>query len=419
MMEHQRYFPVRGADGALLPHFLVVSDRGPEHEALIRAGNERVLRARLADAQFFDQQDRKMRLSDRVEALRGVAFLKGLGNYFDKTLRLEKLAAEVAARLGLSERGPPQRRPRRAALQGGPADGNGRRIPRAAGRGRPPLRPARRRAGAGGRGHRRALPAALGGRPAARDAGRARAEPRRETGQPVSCFAAGLIPTGSADPYALRRQSQGILRIIEASRPALRAFAAGPRRAATAAGAALPRGGGRAEGDGVPQGPPLPDGARPRRAARPDPRRARAGLRRRLRLLGAAPGAAGARGEPCWQDLVISVERTYNISKALHGGRRSGAGAVLRGARKGPLVALRGAPRRDRAAPGRARATRRPASCTRKSSPRRCTSSSRRCSSTSRTQRVRDNRLMLLRRINRLFSAKFADLSQIVTGVQK
>ena len=96
MMEHQRYFPVRGADGALLPHFLVVSDRGPEHEPLIRAGNERVLRARLADAQFFDRQDRKTRLSDRVEALRGVAFLKGLGNYFDKTLRLEKLAVEVA-----------------------------------------------------------------------------------------------------------------------------------------------------------------------------------------------------------------------------------------------------------------------------------------------------------------------------------
>ena len=91
MIEHQRYFPVRDAAGALLPHFLVVSDRGPEHEALIRAGNERVLRARLADAQFFDQQDRKVRLADRVEALRGVAFLKGLGNYFDKTQRLEHL----------------------------------------------------------------------------------------------------------------------------------------------------------------------------------------------------------------------------------------------------------------------------------------------------------------------------------------
>ena len=104
MMEHQRYFPVRDAAGALLPHFLVVSDRGPEHEALIRAGNERVLRARLADAQFFDQQDRKVRLADRVEALRGVAFLKGLGNYFDKTQRLERLTKSVAEHLGLDDR---------------------------------------------------------------------------------------------------------------------------------------------------------------------------------------------------------------------------------------------------------------------------------------------------------------------------
>ncbi len=105
MQHHQRYFPlVHGqAAGGMLPRFLVVSNmetRTPKH---IIQGNERVLRARLSDARFFYEQDRKTRLEDRVPKLANVVYQNKLGSQIERVRRLEKLAGEIAGRMGMSD----------------------------------------------------------------------------------------------------------------------------------------------------------------------------------------------------------------------------------------------------------------------------------------------------------------------------
>lgn len=97
MQHHQRCFPVEGQDGQLLPHFLVVANLPPS--PAVTRGNERVLRARLADARFFLQEDLKRPLADRLEELRGVVFQERLGSMYDKAMRLEELARWLARRL--------------------------------------------------------------------------------------------------------------------------------------------------------------------------------------------------------------------------------------------------------------------------------------------------------------------------------
>lgn len=101
MRGHQRYFAVskKGDASALLPVFLTVVNTA-EDPALIRRGNERVMRARLSDAAFFVEQDRHTKLSDRVASLDAVAFHAKLGSYGDKVRRLERLAPWFAERLG-------------------------------------------------------------------------------------------------------------------------------------------------------------------------------------------------------------------------------------------------------------------------------------------------------------------------------
>ena len=103
MREHQRYFPVTGKDGKLLPLFITVRNGGAEHIDIVRHGNERVLKARLADAQFFFEEDRKIPLADRVEKLKTIVFQEGLGTLYDKVLRLERLATGVGQILGTSQ----------------------------------------------------------------------------------------------------------------------------------------------------------------------------------------------------------------------------------------------------------------------------------------------------------------------------
>ena len=103
MREHQRYFPVTGKDGKLLPMFITVRNGGAEHIDIVRHGNERVLKARLADAQFFFEEDRKIPLADRVEKLKTIVFQEGLGTLYDKVLRLERLATGFGQILGVSQ----------------------------------------------------------------------------------------------------------------------------------------------------------------------------------------------------------------------------------------------------------------------------------------------------------------------------
>jgi glycyl-tRNA synthetase beta chain len=96
MRDHQKYFAIEDADGRLLPHFLAVLNTDVDSEGLIRHGNERVLRARFNDARFFWQTDQKQSLRQRVDLLRHVTFQKDLGSYYDKTIRVQRMASRLA-----------------------------------------------------------------------------------------------------------------------------------------------------------------------------------------------------------------------------------------------------------------------------------------------------------------------------------
>ena len=96
MREHQRYFPVMNEDGSLMNKFITVRNGGKEYLETVAHGNERVLRARLADAEFFFKEDRKAPLAARLEKLKTVSFQEGLGNMNDKSDRLVKAANILA-----------------------------------------------------------------------------------------------------------------------------------------------------------------------------------------------------------------------------------------------------------------------------------------------------------------------------------
>jgi glycyl-tRNA synthetase beta chain len=93
MRDHQKYFAVEDADGKLAPHFLAVLNTDSDPQGLIRHGNERVLRARFNDARFFWQTDQKKSLLVRRDALKNVTFQKDLGSYFEKTQRVQRLSS--------------------------------------------------------------------------------------------------------------------------------------------------------------------------------------------------------------------------------------------------------------------------------------------------------------------------------------
>lgn len=103
MKKHQRYFPVQDKHGALLPYFIAVRNGDAQHLDLVREGNEHVIRARFADANFFVREDRKHTLADFRPRLSTLTFQAKLGSMLDKTERLEKLTAQLAPWLGLSE----------------------------------------------------------------------------------------------------------------------------------------------------------------------------------------------------------------------------------------------------------------------------------------------------------------------------
>jgi glycyl-tRNA synthetase beta chain len=100
MQSHQKYFPVVDHSGALLPYFITVCNIESRDPSQVIAGNERVIRPRLADAAFFYDQDRQSTLASRVEKLNGVVFQQQLGTLLEKTMRIEKLAAVLAPSVG-------------------------------------------------------------------------------------------------------------------------------------------------------------------------------------------------------------------------------------------------------------------------------------------------------------------------------
>jgi glycyl-tRNA synthetase beta chain len=107
MRDHQKYFAVEDANGKLLPHFLAVLNTDSDPQGLIRHGNERVLRARFNDARFFWETDQKKSLLERLNLLRHVTFQKDLGSYYDKTQRVQRLCSwlsEIIKQHGIAVR---------------------------------------------------------------------------------------------------------------------------------------------------------------------------------------------------------------------------------------------------------------------------------------------------------------------------
>jgi glycyl-tRNA synthetase beta chain len=107
MRDHQKYFAVEDGDHKLLPHFLAVLNTDGDREGLIRHGNERVLRARFSDARFFWETDQKRSLLERLDLLRHVTFQKDLGSYYEKTRRVQRLCSwlsEIIMQSGIAVR---------------------------------------------------------------------------------------------------------------------------------------------------------------------------------------------------------------------------------------------------------------------------------------------------------------------------
>jgi glycyl-tRNA synthetase beta chain len=107
MRDHQKYFALEDSSGKLLPHFLAVLNTDGDPQGLIRHGNERVLRARFNDARFFWQTDQKRSLLERLDSLKTVTFQRDLGSYYDKTRRVQRLCSwlsEIIKQSGIAIR---------------------------------------------------------------------------------------------------------------------------------------------------------------------------------------------------------------------------------------------------------------------------------------------------------------------------
>jgi len=234
LKEHQKSFCIENDQGELLPYFLAAANRPDDPEGFIKSGNEWVLKARLYDARFFFEEDRRAPLIDRLESLRHLTFHRELGSYFEKTERIAAISAELAKRVNLD--------PEQAATAARACKCDLRTLMV---------------------GEFPELQGVMGGEYLRHEqAPEAVWKAVKEHYQPVAaeapipgtdlgcllaiadkldtlvgCFAIGQIPSGSKDPLALRRAGAGIVRILwergwslsplELCRMALRAL--GPR----------------------------------------------------------------------------------------------------------------------------------------------------------------------------------------------
>jgi len=214
MREHQRYFPVFSPEGALLPVFITVRNGNTEHLDIVRHGNERVLKARLADAQFFYEEDKKIKLIDRLGKLKTIVFQDGLGTLHDKTIRIEGLAVAIASAIGVADRVHPVIKRSAILAKTDLVTGMvceftelqgtmGREYALLNGE-EPEVAQAI---------FEHYLPRFAGDILPASSVGRVLSIADK-LDNIVATFSRGLVPTGSQDPYALRRQALGIVNIL-------------------------------------------------------------------------------------------------------------------------------------------------------------------------------------------------------------
>ncbi|NLO06059.1 MAG: glycine--tRNA ligase subunit beta [candidate division WS1 bacterium] len=217
MSGHQRYFAVEAADGALMPLFVAIRNGDEQGLDTVRRGNQRVIEPRLADAEFYLAEDMRVKLSDRLEDLQRVTYIEGLGSLYDKTQRLEALVGWLCGRVVQVESEARTAAERAAHLS--KCDLNTNMI------GDTKLAKLQGRVGAeyarrSGEPEEVALaigeqyrPQSASDTPPMTTPGRIVALADR-IDHLAACFRIGLRPTGSADPHALRRAAQGIVRII-------------------------------------------------------------------------------------------------------------------------------------------------------------------------------------------------------------
>jgi glycyl-tRNA synthetase beta chain len=212
MIAHQKYFPVTDEAGGLLPYFIAVSNTEARDLSVIARGNEKVIRARLSDARFFFDEDQKIPLTKRLESLKKVIFHTLLGTSYEKVTRFRKLASIIAGKLNPAI----EESVDRAALLA-KADLEtlmvgefselqgimGREYALLAGE-KPVIAQAI---------YEHYLPVAAGGELPETDEG-AIVGIADKIDTITGFFAVGMPPTGTADPYALRRQALGVINII-------------------------------------------------------------------------------------------------------------------------------------------------------------------------------------------------------------
>lgn len=214
MAEHQGYFPLLGRNEKLLPHFIMISNIETEDMSIIQKGNERVLSARLHDAQFYFGQDRKQRLSGRVEDLKQVMFHEKLGSVFEKVERIKALSVFIAnemnnANIDISNLERAAHLCKTDLVTGVVREFTS-------------LQGTMGRVYAELEGEDVDVAKAIGDHYLPRHAGDDL--PKNKMGKIlaisdkldtiVGCFGVDLIPTGSEDPYALRRHGLGIIQIL-------------------------------------------------------------------------------------------------------------------------------------------------------------------------------------------------------------
>lgn len=212
MRSHQRYFSVTDSKGALLPGFITINNTLTEDPSVVVKGNERVLRARLSDARFFFEEDQKVKLDDRVEALKKVVYQQKLGTSFEKMERFRALAQKLSEKLNPAEMAQTSRAAWlcKADLVSGMVG----EFPEVQGiMGREYALLEGEDAAVATAIAEHYLPTQAGGNLPTSDIG-AFVSIADKLDTICGCFAVGLIPTGAADPYALRRATIGIISII-------------------------------------------------------------------------------------------------------------------------------------------------------------------------------------------------------------
>lgn len=212
MRSHQRYFSVVDENGKLLPAFITVNNTLTEDPSVVVRGNERVLRARLSDARFFFEEDKKVKLDERVEALKKVVYQQKLGTSFEKMERFRELAKWLA--IGLNKADIDKVHRAATLCKADLVSSMVGEFPEVQGiMGREYALHEGEDAEVAHAIAEHYLPTQAGGELPASDTG-AFVSLADKMDTICGCFAVGLIPTGSADPYALRRSALGIINII-------------------------------------------------------------------------------------------------------------------------------------------------------------------------------------------------------------